>query len=68
MPPALFGLSPTAPELDAPSLSGETLFPRPATDRKMVVSNLSQQNPKIVREKCRKKIEKGKKKEKQQMW
>lgn len=41
------GPSPAAPELDAPSLSEETLFPRPATDRKMVVSSLSQQNPKI---------------------
>jgi hypothetical protein len=42
----LFGLSPTAQELDALSLSEETLFPRPATDRKMVVNNLNQQNPK----------------------
>ena len=46
MPLALFLLSPVGPELDAPSLSEEILFPRPATDRKMVVNNLSQQNPK----------------------
>lgn len=46
---ALFLPSPVVQELDALSLSEEILFPRPATDRKMVVNSLSQQNPKKVK-------------------
>jgi len=51
MPLVLFSPFPAGQELDALSLSEEILFPRPATDRKMVENNLNQQNPKMNEEK-----------------
>jgi hypothetical protein len=48
MPLASCAPSPVVQELDALFLSEEILFPRPATDRKMVVNSLSQQNPKNI--------------------